>query len=162
MGFQDLRHYRAPDGVVDMLSFPVAASQAFLAGEPVVVGAAGTITECVTDPSVVTGIAAHKSTDVDGNDLGVGTQVTVYGTSPSQVFITKNFATDGSGTAATPALTSIGDQAGLSLASGTWYLDTGTANLLCEVVGVQDAAGNNLSDPNVLPGTGVWVLFRFI
>ncbi len=162
MAFQDFRHYRAPDGVMDMLHLPVAASEAFVAGEPVVVGAAGTITECATDPSVVTGIAAHKSTDVKGDDLGAGTQITLYGTSPSQIFITKNLTTDGAGAAGTPALTNIGDQLGFALNSGTWSLDTSMNNLTAEVVGVQDAAGNDLGSNNVLAGTGVWLLFRFI
>jgi len=161
MGFMDFRHYRAPDGVVDITSYPVAASQTFVGGEPVVVGAAGTITECGDDPAIVDGIAAHKSTDVDGNSLGTTHQIAVYGTSSGQVYITKNFATDGAGTAATPTLANIGDSAGFT-GPGTWYLDTGTTNLQTEIIGVQDAAGNNLGDPNVLPGTGVWVLFKFV
>jgi hypothetical protein len=160
MADQDLRHYRAPEGAIDMRSYPVAASEAFRTGEPVVLAAAGTIGECLTDPASVDGIAAHRSTDVDGTDLGVGTQITVYGTSPNQVFITRRFMVASVVTA--PALTNIGDLVGLTLSGGIWYLDTGTDNLICMVDGVQDIAGNNLGDPNVLPGTGVWVLFHFI
>jgi hypothetical protein len=145
-----------------MKSFPVAASETFRAGEPVVVGAAGTITECLTDPPVISGIAAHRSTDGNGTDLGVGTQVTVYGTSPNQTFITNNLTSDGAGTAAVPALTNIGDLVGLALSGGVWSLDTSVDNLTCQIDGVQDVAGNNLGDPNVLPGAGVWVLFHFI
>jgi len=162
MSFQDILHHSAPNGVVDTRAYPVAASQSFQAGEPVVLQAAGTLIECSDDPPAVTGIAAHRSTDVDGVDRGVGTQVTVYAGSSGQVFRTKNFATDGSGTAASPGLTNVGDLAGLDLSSGVWTLDTGQDNLICEIVGVRDAAGNNLGDPNVLPGTGVWVLFTFI
>ena len=162
MGFQDLRHYRAPEGDVEMLSFPVTASQSFVAGEPVVVTAAGTLSACADDPSAVDGIAAHKSSDRRGTDLGVGHPVTVYGTSKSQIFITKNFATDGSGTAATPAITNVGDLAGYELTSGTWSVDIGQNNLILQIVGVQDAAGNDLGNPNILPGTGVWVLYRHI
>lgn len=161
MGTHDLRHYRAPDGVVDMKSFPVTASQTFVVGEPAVVIAAGTLSECADDPSAVDGVAAHGVVNGKGVTSPVGTQVTVYGTGKDQVFITKNFATDGAGTAATPALTNVGDLAGLT-GPGTWYLDIGAANKICQIEGVQDAAGNNLGDPNVLPGTGVWVLFRFI
>jgi len=161
VGVHDLRHYQAPDGVIDMRSFPVTASATFLVGEPIVIAAAGTIDECGDDPASVDGIAAHSPTNIDGSAMAVGYSVTVYGTSPSQTFITKNFATDGAGTAATPALTNIGDLAGLT-GPGTWYVDTGAANKIIQITGVQDAAGNNLGDPNVLPGTGVWVLFRFI
>ena len=161
MSVHDFRHYRAPNGVADTKSFPVTASETFVAGEPVVVAAAGTLGECGDDPSAVDGIAAHAPVNSDGSTFSVGQPVTVHGTGSDQVFITKRFATDGAGTAATPALTSIGDLAGLT-GPGTWYLDTGAANKICKVIGVQDAAGNNLGDPNVLPGTGVWVLFNFI
>ena len=126
-----------------------------------VVVAAGTLSECADDPAVVTGIAAHRSQDVDGVDLGVGSPVTVYRSSPGQVFITRRFATDGAGTAATPALTNVGDLAGLDLSGGIWTLDTGQNNLVCRIEGVQDITGNNLADPNVLPGAGLWVLFTF-
>ena len=163
MAVQDIQHFSAPNGVVDMRAYPQTASETFVAGEPVVLVAAGTLSECGDDPSAVTGIAAHRTTDHDGVDRGVGAPVTVYQASPGQVFKTQNFATDGAGTAATPALTNVGDLAGLDFTSGTdWFLDIGQDNLICEIVGVRDAAGNNLSDPNVLPGTGVWVLFTFI
>jgi hypothetical protein len=154
MAVQDFQHFRAPDGVPDMQSFPVTASQSFMAGEPVVLIAAGTLSECSDDPSAITGIAAHRSTDVDG--------VTVDISCPGQVFKTNNFSTT-SGTAATPALTNIGDLAGLDFSNGTdWFLDTSQDNLLCRIVGVRDAMGNDLGDPRVLPGTGVWVLFTFL
>jgi hypothetical protein len=162
MGLYDIRHYRAPDGEADMRSYPVTATQTFVAGEPVVAIAAGTLSECSSDPSAVDGIAAHGVVNGKGTTLAVGAQVTVYATSPGQTFITRRFATDGSGTAATPALTTVGDTGGLILSGGVWYLDTGAANVLCRVEGVQDVMGNNLGDPNVLAGTGVWVLFRFI
>ncbi len=159
MSKQDFRHYQSPNGITDLHAYPVTASETFLAGEPVVVAAAGTLGECADDPSVIAGMAAHGSLDVDNADLGVGSPVTVYGFTPGQVFITRRFATDGAGTAATPALTNVGDLAGFDLSSGVWTLDTGQGNLLARIVGVQDISGNNLGDPNVLPGTGVWVLF---
>jgi hypothetical protein len=163
MAVQDIQHFSAPNGDTDMRAYPVTASQTFVAGEPVVVIAAGTLSECADDPSAVTGIAAHKSTDVKGASLGTTHPITVYRGSPGQIFKTRNFATDGGGTAATPTLAHIGDYAGLDFTSGTdWFLDTGQNNLICEIVGVRDAAGNNLGDPRVLPGTGVWVLFTFV
>ena len=162
MSVQDFRHFQAPNGVVDMRSFPATASQSFSAGEPVVLTAAGTLSECTDDPSAVTGIAAHRSTDVKGNSLGTTHPITVYMASEGQVFITRNFSTT-SGTAATPALTNIGDLAGLDFSGDPdWALDTSQNNLICRIVGVQDAMGNYLGDPRVLPGTGVWVLFTFL
>ena len=163
MSVQDFRHYQAPSGDTDMRAYPVTASQTFVAGEPVVVSSAGTLSECTDDPPAVTGIAAHKSTDVKGTSAPAGTRITVYKGSPGQVFITRNFATDGGGTAATPTLTRIGELAGFDFTNSTdWFLDTGQDNLLCRIEGVQDAAGNNLGDPRVLDGTGVWVLFTFL
>ena len=61
MGVQDFQHFRAPNGGVDMKSFPVTASQTFVMGEPVVVVAAGTLSECGDDPASVSGIAAHNN-----------------------------------------------------------------------------------------------------
>ena len=162
MSKQDIRHFTAPNGAVDTKSFPVTAGQTFQQGEPVVISAAGTAGECTDDPSVIDGIAAHRSTDVNGTDLGVGTQITIYAPGSGQVFISRRFARDGAGTAVAPALTDVGDLAGFDLSGGIWSVDSGQDNLLVQITGVQDAAGNNLSDPNVLPGAGVWVLFEFI
>ena len=162
MSRQDILHFSSPDGVTGLRAYPVTASQTFQQGEPVVVIAAGTLSECADDPSSVTGIAAHRSTDVNGTDLGVGTPITVYTAGPNDTFKTNNFATDGAGTAAVPTLTNVGELAGLDLSSGVWTLDTDQNNLICEIVGVRDAAGNDLSNPNVLPGAGLWVLFKFL
>jgi hypothetical protein len=163
MSVQDFRHYQSPNGVIDTHAFPMTASQTFAAGEPVVVIAAGTLSECADDPPAVTGIAAFKATDMRGTSAPAGAPITVYMATPGQVFITRNFATAGAGAAVTPTLANIGDLAGFDFTNGTdWVLDTGQDNLLCRVTGVQDAAGNNLGDPRVLPGTGVWVLFTFL
>ena len=145
-----------------MVAYPVTASQTFRVGEPVTVVAAGTLSEAADDPTDIAGIAAHRSTDRAGVDFGVGFQVTIYRGGPDQVFRTTSFATDGAGTQATPTLANIGDLAGLTLAAGVWSLDTGAANGLCEVTGILDSNGRNLSDPNLLSGTGSIVLFRFI
>lgn len=162
MSRQDILHFSSPDGVTGLRAYPVTASQSFQQGEPVVVGAAGTLGECADDPASVTGIAAHRSTDVNGTDLGVGSQITVYTAGPNDTFKTRRFATDGSGTAATPTLTNVGEFAGLDFSGGVWTLDTLKNNLICEITGVRDSAGNNLSDPNILPGAGLWVLFKFL
>lgn len=162
MADRDLEWYSSNTGGPDMRAGPVTAAQAFRTGEPVVGIAAGTLSEAGDDPSAITGIAAHRTTDVDGTDLGVGHPVTYYGTGPEQVFKTTNFATAGAGVAVTPSLTDIWDLAGLTLASGVWSLDTGTNNLIAEIIGVLDNKGVNLADPNLLPGTGSVVLFRFI
>lgn len=145
-----------------MAAYPVTASQTFRAGEPVTLVGAGTLSEAGDDPPSVAGIAAHRSTDRDGTDFGAGFLVTVYKGGPDQTFRTTSFATDGAGTQVAPALTSIGDLAGLTLLAGVWSLDTGATNTICEVTGVLDSNGRNLSDPNLLSGTGSIVLFRFI
>jgi hypothetical protein len=144
------------------LGFPVTANQTFQAGEPVVLLGTGTLSEAVDDPASVAGIAAHQSTTRTGASFPVGQYVTVYNIKDT-IFKTKNFATDGGGTAAVPTVANIADAAGLDFTDGTnWFLDTGQNNLICEVTGVLDISGFSLSDPNVLPGAGVTVLFRFV
>ena len=160
MSVQDFRFYQSLSGEPDMQSFAVSGSSTFAAGEPVVLTSVGVISECGDDPPSVIGIAAHRSTDVKGTSFTVGHPVTVYRTTPGQIFITRNFATGGGGVAVTPQITDIGDLAGFDFSNGVdWFLDTGQDNENFIIVGVQDAMGNNLADPRVLPGTGVWVLF---
>jgi hypothetical protein len=140
-----------------MQAFPVMAGRSFRAGEPVVVRAEGDLNEASTDPSIITGIAAHGAIDGRGNRLPGGSPVTVYGTSPGQVFITKKFKVAGTETA--PVQTNIGDLVGMKVTGGVWFLDTGAGNLNFRVTGVQDISGRDIADPNTLAGTGVWVLF---
>jgi hypothetical protein len=147
----------------ERVAFPVTAGENFLAGEPVVLGAAGTLSEAGDDPSAIDGIACHRTpTDLNGAALGVGSRVTVYRISRDQIYKTKNFAQSGDGTVLVPTLTNIGEQAGLTSAGGVWYVDIGTNNLLVQVTGIRDIDGRDLSDPNLLAGAGLWVLFRFI
>ncbi len=141
--------------------FPVTASQTFLAGEPVTLVAAGTLSEASDDPAAITGIAAHRATDRANASFPVGQRITVYGIA-NTVFKTKNFATAGAGAAVVPTLANIGDLAGLTLSGGAWSLDTGTNNLIAEVTGILDAKGFSLSDPNLSVGVGVTVLFKLI
>ncbi len=162
MAARDIAWYSSKDGSPDPFSYAVTASQSFLEGEAVLVVAAGTLSEAADDPSAITGIAAHRSTDVDGTALPVGRRVTVYRTSPGQVFRTTNFATDGAGTAATPTVANVGDTAGLDFSGGNWFLDTNKNNVICAIVDVLDSKGQSLSDPLLNVGTGSIVLFEFI
>jgi len=162
MSARDISWYSSRDGSPDPMSFPVTATQTFLEGEPTVLVAAGTLSEASDDPASITGIAAHRSTDIDSASFGVGRRITVYRNTPGQVFRTQNFSTDGAGTAATPTLSNIGDAAGFTFTGGVWSLDTGTGNLLCRILDVLDSQGQSLSDPHLLTGTGSIVLFEFI
>jgi hypothetical protein len=147
----------------ERIAFPVTAGETFLAGEPVALGAAGTLSEAGDDPSTITGIACHRTpTNLIGGSAGVGSRVTVYRVSKDQVYKTKKFAENGDGTVLVPTLTNVGEQAGLTHSGDDWYVDIGTNNLLAEIVGIRDIDGRDLADPNVLPGAGLWVLFRFI
>ncbi len=163
MSDRDFAWYSSSDGRPAITARPVTASQSFRVGEPVEVVAAGTLSESTSDPASVTGIAAHRSTNQNGTDFGAGFLVTIYQTSSNQIFKTTSFTSDGAGaTAAVPTAANVGDLAGLALTGGVWSLDTGTGNLICEITGVLDSNGRNLGDPNLLPGTGSIVLFRFI
>ena len=163
MAAYDIMPFSSPGGNPGRRAFPVTASQTFQAGEPVVLTAAGTLSECADDPSALDGIAAHRSTDVDGTDQGVGFQVTTYAPLRNQIFRCNNFATDGAGTAVAPTLTDIGTLGGLTfLNSLDWVVDMGTANMILCIVGVQDSNGRDLSDPNLLVGAGVTALFTFV
>ncbi len=163
MSARDFNWYSSNTGAPDPRGFPITASQAFLEGEPVILVAAGTLSEAATDPASIVGIAAGRSTDVDGNAFAAGRLITTYGIGPEQIYKTTSFTSDGAGaTAAVPTLANIGDVAGLALTGGVWSLDTGTANLIAEIVGVLDSNGRNLSDPVLSSGTGSIVLFRFV
>ena len=159
MARDDITPYKG-DG--DRISHPITASQAFLSGEPVAL-VAGTLSEAGDDPASISGIAATQSIRANGTAHPVGTMMTVYSAQDTQTFRARNFATDGAGTAVVPTAAVVGDLAGLTLTGGgDWVVDTGTANLILEVLGVLDSQGQNLGDPNLLPGAGSQVLFRFL
>jgi hypothetical protein len=146
---------------------PIDSGQTFQPGEPVVVDADGTIDECGSDPVTVTGIALGSSQGKDANGIAGtvanGTQISFYKPVNGQLFVTRRFATDGAGTAATPAVTSVGDTAGFILASDIWYVDTGAANVHVEIVAVLDDNGAPLGDTTVrTTGTGTQVVFGFL
>ncbi len=147
---------------------PITTGQSFVSGEPVVVVEAGTLTECSDDPAVVSGIAYGSSQGKDANGregtVPDGKLVGFYKPGGGQLFRSSNFATDGAGTAVTPALTHRGDTAGFTFLSATdWVVDTGTANIHVEITDVLDAHGQSLGDSNVRTvGAGVEVIFGFL
>ncbi len=164
MAQHDFMPYRAPNGATETLSFRSSTGQTFLAGEPVIINAAGRLIEAGSDPASVAGIAAHRSTDVDGNDFASNSRMTVYGTSPSQIYKTRRLSINGNGvlTATSFSADRLGEPAGFILNSGVWFLDTASGNLLTTIVGIMDQNGRNLTDPNVLSGDGFWALFHFV
>lgn len=157
------------------------ASETFTIGEPVSVNADGELTEAADDPAAedVIGIAASSGDTVGTTDtIGIyrkrrgmfapgvspnlpvtGDQIPVWEVSKGHTFIANVFATDGAGTAATPAAANIGDRAGLTLTAGVWSLDTGCTNITARIVDVLDANGVSLQEQG---GTGVYVLFKFV
>lgn len=157
------------------------ASETFVQGEPVSVNADGELTESADDPVAVDfiGIAAESGdtagvTDTIGifrKEVGLfapgaspnlpttGDMIKVWEAFQGHTFIAQRFATDGSGTAATPALANIGDRAGLTLASGNWSVDTGQSNFICRIVDVLDANGRSVQESGL---TGSRVLIKFV
>ena len=168
MAKNDIRSSRpASGGTQHITAYPLAAAQTFDVGEVVFVASSGELTECSTDPDMVVGITAGSSQgkDVAGNTgtRPTGTLIQVFTATDEQVFETRNFATDGAGTAVTPTLANVGDFAGFSLAGGAWFLDTGTATHHCEIIEVLDRNGAPLGDSTSRSvGAGVTVRFVFI
>jgi hypothetical protein len=157
------------------------ASETFVLGELVSVNADGELTESADDPAAedVIGVAAASGDTVGTTDAmgayrkrvglfapGIspnlpvtGDMVPVWEVFGGHTFIAQVFATDGAGTAATPALANIGDRAGFSLTAGVWSLDTGTANFSARVVDVLDVNGRSIQESGL---TGANALFRFV
>jgi hypothetical protein len=164
MARNDIRPYSGPQC---KKSAPKVASGAFRQGEPVIV-TSNDVTEAGDDPAAIFGIAAMDADPTAQNAMTrftqpTGAPITVYDIDDAELFQCNNFATDGAGTAATPTqANAVGVEAGLTLASGTWSVDTGTANLLVFIEKVLDARGNSIADPFVNAGTGATVVFRFL
>jgi hypothetical protein len=163
MAVNDIRALRSPrGGSFEVAGFPLTAAANINEGEPVVV-TAGAIVEAATDPVTIQGIAAGRTTDADGTVFAAGTPIPVIQTDAGQQWVCNNFATDGAGTAVVPTqANAIGVLAGLTLAGGVWFVDTGAANLLARIVDVQDAEGRSITDPNQNTGAGMAVIFRFV
>jgi hypothetical protein len=172
VALNDIRIHKQVD--FGTAGYPITTGMTFRAGEVVVVAAAGTLSEAGDDPATVTGIAMGDSQgkDANGQDGTVpdGTLISVYKPTAGQLFKVTcgtgdagRFATDGAGTAAAAALTTVGDTAGFTLTGGNWFLDTGASNIHAEIVAVLDENGAPLGDTNVrTTGTATTVVFGFI
>ena len=165
MAARDIMPWTSPTGAELRAQYPLAAGQTCLEGEPVAFSA-GTLVEASDDPAAIVGIAAMRAEGMGPGLAAVsfdtGHPITVYGITDSQRFICGNFATDGAGTAATPTqANAIGQSAGLTLSSGNWSIDTGTANLLCTILDVLDVRKRSIQDPLTGPSTGSFVVVRF-
>ena len=146
MASLDIMPFSSPlGGTVTVQHGYLDASETFLTGEPVRITASGTISEAADEPvdSGIVGISAQPGSTAVTNpktneNYTTNDLVSYWPAHPTQLWVTKNFATDGAGTQAAPAQTNIGDQCGLSLTTGTWSLDTGVAAgaMICRVVDV--------------------------
>ncbi len=165
MASNDILPYRSMNGS-DLPRFqgPINAAESFGAGEPLTWNAAGELTEAGDDPATVTGISCTQATDVDGIALAAGTTISVYGVPSGMLFICRQFATDGAGTAVTPtAANAIGVLAGLTRAAGIYSIDIGTGNDVIEIMDVIDlTTGDSISNPLISAHTAGAVIFRFI
>lgn len=165
MAARDIMPWRSSDDE-ERLAFPVAATQTFLEGEPLVLTAGGALNEAASDPAAIIGIAAVPAivNTFTGASAATGTMLSVYGTADSNVFISSNFiasAIFGAVTVPTQA-NAIGALAGLTLAGGIWSVSASALNLICIIDDVLDARRNSITNPNILTTAGVNVLFRFV
>ncbi len=167
MSRNDFRPFRSPHGGAgELKAFPLAASQTFVEGEPVMLYT-NALRNSDENPSAVVGIAAASSQGKTANGTDgarpTGTLVQVYQTDDNQLFITRQFSDDAEGTLTVPDSTDIGSEAGLSYANPDWFVDVGTnMNPVVQIEAVLDAAGNYLGDPTLAVGTGTFVVFRFL
>ena len=165
MAKNDIRCFRPVE--LGMAAYPLFVGSTFEEGEPVLVGGPGTLGECLSDPAVVSGISAGTSqgktaTGINGT-RPTGTLIQIYKPIDGQLFISKNFATDGAGTPVAPTLIRVGDTAGFVKFGDDWYVDTGASNAHVEITAVLDANGAPLGDQTVRTvGTGVSVVFGFL
>lgn len=163
MARNDIVPFSSPrGGTYEIQAFPLAATQTFDEGDPVVFSS-GALQEAGNDPATVAGIAAARATGLGGAVRATGTQIQVNVPHPDQTFKTSNFATDGSSTSATPTqANAIGATAGLTTTGGNWFIDTGAANHILQIEKVLDTAGHDIANPELSTGAGNWVVFRFI
>jgi len=163
----DIRPFASPHGSSELVTaYPIAASQTFREGEPVVFSS-GALNEASDDPAAISGIAMAPARlgagDPRGTAHAAGTPISVYRAVDSALFRCENFATDGAGTAATPTqANAIGVQAGLTLNGSDWYVDTGTTNILIQIEDVRDSNGHSIANPAIVAGAGAEVIFRFL
>ena len=158
------------------------ASETFGVGEPVFENTDGEVAESGDDPTPATfaGISLSSGDTVGASDpVGTfrrsvgqfqpglspntpqtGDPVLYRKLYPGARIACDNFATDGAGTLVTPTTANaIGEQAGFTLASGTYSIDTGTTNEPLRIVGVLDANGDDIRWSG---GTGVTVVAEVV
>ena len=166
----DIVPFRSPSGgSTGVRAFPVAASQTYRHGEPLILSS-NRLEEAASDPSAIVGIAAESALDIandttgglNGQPASAGTPRSVYLPVHEQTFLARNFATDGSGTSATPTVSVIGTLAGLTKTGNTWTVDTGANSLICQINDVLDARKNSIDNPNLVSGTAKFVVVEFI
>ena len=160
----DLRPHRSPrGGHFEISGYPTATVTAFNEHEPLLF-VSGQVTLSGNDPAAIVGIAAEPNTDVDGAFLADNDTVGVYQVGGEELWISVNFATDGSSTATVPTqANAIGQPAGLTVdGSGRWFVDTGAGNLLVLIEDVLDAVNLPITDPALNTGPGRSVVFRFL
>lgn len=157
----------------------LTAAQSFVTGEPVLVVAAGTVSEAATNPSTIDGIAAASGDTVGATDANgtfripnglftpgaspnlpvAGDPVPFWRVRQRRKWIAARFSTDGTGAAlTTPALSHIGDTVGLALNSGNWSVDNAVANKVGKITDVIDAGGESITRSGK---TGANVIFEF-
>lgn len=144
----------------------LTAGSSFVLGEPVVVVAAGTLSECASGAATLDGIAAMSGDTVGATDpvgvyrtpMGMYTPTgndslpttndptTFWRIRQRRLWIAQRFSTDGTGAAlVVPALANIGDAVGIILNAGNWSIDgnAGTAKV-ARIVDVLDAFGDSI------------------
>ena len=161
MALNDIQSWRSPTNGEERLAFPVIANATFNRGEPLRLSGGGALTVNADNPAAIIGIAAHRATDAKGASFPAGTMCTVIGIPDTQIFRSDNFRVAGVAAVPTQA-NAIQELAGLGLTGGTWFIDTGMANLIVRIVGVLDANRNSIDHPTTLTGAGQTVLFKFI
>lgn len=151
--------------------------ETFVAGEPVTLGADGDLNECGDAPTgaqflgialapasySIGGTAVTKNPRTGAN-FATGDLVPVAVLRPGDCVISNQFATGGAGVAVTPTLANaLGETAGLTLATGEWSIDTGSAqDDIFRIKDVLDANKNSLQDPLYSANTGVYVVAECI
>lgn len=177
MARNDIVVWKSPHGGHDFVDRGfLDASESFREGEPVRRTADGTISESPDDPTATdcVGIAVSSGDTTNTNrsffnpqtGAAYTTNDNVFFTVPSShtYFASQNFATDGAGTQAAPLLTHIGDEAGLTLASGVWSVDIGATNQICRIVDVLNSQKESVGDTGetLLSTDDYWVVFQIV
>lgn len=178
MGLNDIQPWKNAYGHTAAIEWHrLDGSESFVLGEPVALGADGDLNECGNAPTgaqflgialapasySIGGVASTKNPRTGAN-FTTGDLVPVAVLRPGDCVITNQFATDGSGTAAAPTLANaLGETAGLIVATGEWFIDTGAAqDDIFRIKDVLDTNKNSLQDPLYSGNTGVFVVAECI